>query len=100
MKYLTRFNNTADALACPGLPTPQVSLIGEQMIWASKEKYGNEIVIQLKDGKLVPESKSEPEPSYSGLKFKSTGDSTISLSNNGGNAPDMKYSLDGGETWT
>lgn len=37
---------------------------------------------------------------YKGLKFTSTGNSTISLSNSGDNVPDMKYSLDDGETWT
>ena len=37
---------------------------------------------------------------YTGLKFTSTGNSTISMTNNGGNTPDMKYSLDGGQNWT
>ena len=34
------------------------------------------------------------------LYFKSNGPTTISLSNFGDNAPDIKYSLDGGDTWT
>lgn len=40
-----------------------------------------------------------PEPYvYPGLKFKSTGNSTISMIH-GNYSPDMKYSLDGGQNW-
>ena len=50
----------------------------------------------------IPVIENGPEPvSYQGLKFTSTGNSTIAMSKNG-SAPtvDLKYSLDDGETWT
>ena len=50
----------------------------------------------------IPVIENGPEPvSYPGLKFTSTGNSTIAMSKNG-SAPtvDLKYSLDDGETWT
>ena len=50
----------------------------------------------------IPVIENSPKPvSYPGLKFTSTGNSTISMSKNGA-APkvDLKYSLDDGETWT
>jgi len=57
------------------------------------------LIAMDQNGEFFYEGKST-EPSYIGLKFTSTGNSTISLSNVGGNMPDMKYSLDDGKTWT
>ena len=50
----------------------------------------------------IPVIENGPEPViYHGLKFTSTGNSTIAMSKNG-SAPtvDLKYSLNGGKTWT
>ena len=52
---------------------------------------------------ILPLVEPGPEPiSYPGLKFKSTGNSTISMTKTNANAPtaNLQYSLDGGENWT
>ena len=95
MKYSQRFNSMSDANGFYILHTPFACTIknGPNM-YDTQNLHTNDDGKKIKviDDVAYIENRRPP------LYFKSNGQTTISLYNSGGNAPDMKYSLDG-ETW-
>ena len=97
MKYSQRFNNMQDANGFYINYTPFACTIKN-----GPNMYDTQNLHTNDDGKKIKviDDVAYIVDGYKGLRFKSNGSTTISLTNNGGNAPDIKYSLDGGETWT
>ena len=99
MENLRYFENRTHALQTLDSETPQVWYVEDEDLTLFTEYTEDNLeVIPLVDTENNIYLKVKVL--YKGLKFTSIGNSTIYMSNTGGNTPDMKYSLDDGETWT
>ena len=94
MKHFVKFNNIQDASGFELIDIPYLISIN-----SGNDEYQNLHTCEKNKRIEVIDNIAQIADKYKGLKFKSHGQTTIALTNFMGNTPDIKYSLDYGDTW-